>query len=212
MATAAPKRQSTSSGRSSARASASNGRISPEIRAPRRPREVQPFGHVRLQPIALSAEARIESCRLLNEILADSQVLYALYKKHHWLVAGPTFYQLHLLFDKHAEEQLELVDLIAERVQVLGGIAVGDPRHAAELTSIERAPDGAEEVTGMLDRLLNAHESVIERIRAAITAAEESEDWGTNDLLMGDVLRRHELQVWFVSAHLVDIPLAAPKG
>ena len=173
---------------------------------------VQPFGHVRLQPIALDADARIESCRLLNEILADSQVLYALYKKHHWLVAGPTFYQLHLLFDKHAEEQLELVDLIAERVQVLGGIAVGDPRHAAELTSIERAPDGAEEVTGMLDRLLNAHESVIERVRAAIKTTEESEDWGTNDLLMGDVLRRHELQVWFVSAHLVDIPLAAPKG
>ncbi len=173
---------------------------------------MQPFGHVRLQPIALDADARIESCRLLNEILADSQVLYALYKKHHWLVAGPTFYQLHLLFDKHAEEQLELVDLIAERVQVLGGIAVGDPRHAAELTSIERAPDGAEEVTGMLDRLLNAHESVIERVRAAIKTTEENEDRGTNDLLMGDVLRRHELQVWFVSAHLVDIPLAAPKG
>ena len=139
-------------------------------------------------------------------------MLYALYKKHHWLVAGPTFYQLHLLFDKHAEEQLELVDLIAERVQVLGGIAVGDPRHASELTSIERAPDGAEEVTGMLDRLLNAHESVIERVRAAIKATEENEDMGTNDLLMGDVLRRHELQVWFVSAHLVDIPLAAPKS
>lgn len=208
MATAAPKRQSTSN----LRTSATNGKLSPEIRAPRKPREVQPFGHVRLQPIALEADARIESCRLLNEILADSQVLYALYKKHHWLVAGPTFYQLHLLFDKHAEEQLELVDLIAERVQVLGGIAVGDPRHAAELTSIERAPDGAEEVTGMLDRLLNAHESVIERVRAAIKTTEESEDWGTNDLLMGDVLRRHELQVWFVSAHLVDIPLAAPKG
>jgi starvation-inducible DNA-binding protein len=201
MATAASKPQSSS-----------NGKLSPEIRAPRKPREVQPFGHVRLQPIALEADARIESCRLLNEILADSQVLYAMYKKHHWLVAGPTFYQLHLLFDKHAEEQLELVDLIAERVQVLGGIAVGDPRHAAELTSIERAPDGAEEVTGMLDRLLDAHESVIERVRAAIKVTEESEDWGTNDLLMGDVLRRHELQVWFVSAHLVDIPLAAPKS
>jgi starvation-inducible DNA-binding protein len=208
MATAAPKRPSTSSKDTSA----TNGRLSPEIRAPRKPRVVQPFGHVRLQPIALDTDARIESCRLLNEILADSQVLYALYKKHHWLVAGPTFYQLHLLFDKHAEEQLELVDLIAERVQVLGGIAVGDPRHAAELTSIERAPDGAEEVTGMLDRLLNAHESVIERVRVAIKTTEESEDWGTNDLLMGDVLRRHELQVWFVSAHLVDIPLAAPKG
>ena len=196
MATAAPKRPA----------------LSPEIRAPRKPREVQPFGHVRLQPIALDADARIESCRLLNEILADSQILYALYKKHHWLVAGPTFYQLHLLFDKHAEEQLELVDQLAERVQTLGGIAVGDPRHAAELTCIDRAPDGAEEVTGMLDRLLNAHEAVIEHVRAAIKVTEEAEDWGTNDLLMGDVLRRHELQVWFVSAHLVDVPLAAPKG
>ena len=154
----------------------------------------------------------MESCRRLNEILADSQVLYALYKKSHWLVAGPTFYQLHLLFDKHADEQLELVDLLAERVQSLGGIAVGDPRHAAELTCIERAPDGAEEVTGILDRLLAAHEAVLERIREAIPVTEDLEDWGSNDLLMGDVLRRHELQVWFVSAHLVDIPLAAPKG
>ena len=140
-------------------------------------------------------------------------MLYALYKKHHWLVAGPTFYQLHLLFDKHAEEQLELVDLIAERVQVLGGITVGDPRHAAELTSIERAPDGAEEVTGMLDRLLIAVD-VGHRAGgvAAMKATEENEDMGTNDLLMGDVLRRHELGLVEVSAHLVTIPLAAPKS
>src|SRR6476646_9097382 len=72
----------------------------------------------------------------LQEILADSMVLYSLYKKHHWLVAGPTFYQLHLLFDKHAEEQNEIIDVLAERVQSLGGIAVGDPRHAAELTTV----------------------------------------------------------------------------
>ena len=103
-------------------------------------------------PIALAADARSESCRLLNEILADSMILYALYKKHHWLVAGPTFYQLHLLFDKHAEEQTEIIDLLAERVQSLGGIAVGDPRHAAELTTIERAPDGAEDVPAMIHR------------------------------------------------------------
>ena len=201
MATKAPTRARTSS----------NGeRVSPEIRVPRNAREVQPFGHLRLAPIGLSAEARAESCQLLNGILADTTILYALYKKHHWLVAGPTFYQLHLLFDKHAEEQAELIDLLAERVQSLGGIAVGDPRHAAELTSIPRPPDGAEEVTGMLDRLLDAHESVIERVREAIERTEENGDWGTNDLLMGDVLRRHELQVWFVSSHLVDIPIVAP--
>src|SRR4029077_9333410 len=168
---------------------------------------LQEFGDLRSLPIALPTTAKASSCTLLNEILADSMILYALYKKHHWLVAGPTFYQLHLLFDKHYEEQAELVDLLAERVQSLGGIAVGDPRHAAELTTIPRPPDGAEEVARMIDRTLQAHEIVVAKARAAITATEESEDWGTNDLLMGDVLRRNELQVWFIAEHVVDVPL-----
>jgi starvation-inducible DNA-binding protein len=158
-------------------------------------------------PIALAAEARGESCQILNEILADSMILYALYKKHHWLVAGPTFYQLHLLFDKHAEEQTELIDLLAERVQSLGGIAVGDPRHAAELTTIDRPPDGAEDVPAMIHRLLDAHEIILEKVRRGIDKTEKNGDWGSNDLLMGDVLRRNELQVWFVAEHAVDIPL-----
>ena len=184
-----------------------SGRLSPEPRLAQQAPEVQRYGTLRQVPIALAAEARAESATLLNEILADTTILYAMYKKHHWLVAGPTFYQLHLLFDKHAEEQLELVDEIAERVQMLGGIAVGDPRHAAELTTIERPPDGAEPVPVMIDRLLAAHEAIIEKVRNGITTTEESEDWGTNDLLMGDVLRRHELQVWFLSEHVVDMPL-----
>jgi starvation-inducible DNA-binding protein len=180
---------------------------SPEPRLAQRGAELQRYGSLRQLPIALSAEVRMESCQLLNEILADSTILYALYKKSHWNVAGPTFYQLHLLFDKHAEEQLELVDEIAERVQMLGGISVGDPRHAAELTTIERAPDGAEEIPVLLDRLLDAHETIIEKVRAAIEKTEESKDWGTNDLLMGDVLRRHEMQGWFLAEHIVDVPL-----
>jgi starvation-inducible DNA-binding protein len=180
---------------------------SPEPRLARKGVEIQRFGTLRLLPIALSAETRQESAQLLNGILADSMVLYALYKKHHWLVAGPTFYQLHLLFDKHAEEQTELIDLLAERVQSLGGIAVGDPRHAAELTTIDRPPNGAEDVPAMIHRLLDAHEVIIEKIRRAIDKTEATKDWGTNDLLMGDALRRHELQVWFVAEHVVDVPL-----
>jgi starvation-inducible DNA-binding protein len=183
------------------------GELSPEPRLAPKSKEIQRFGSLRFLPIALAAEARTESCRLLNEILADTMILYALYKKHHWLVAGPTFYQLHLLFDKHAEEQLELVDLVAERVQSLGGIAVGDPRHAAELTTIERPPNGAEELSVMIHRLLDAHETVIEKVRRAIDKTEKSSDWGSNDLLMSEVLRRNELQVWFVAEHVVDIPL-----
>ncbi len=182
-------------------------KASPEPRLAPLGDEVQRFGALRFLPIALEADARRESCQLLNVILADSMILYALYKKHHWLVAGPTFYQLHLLFDKHAEEQAEIIDVVAERVQSLGGIAVGDPRHAAELTTIDRAPNGAESVAAMIHRLLDAHETVIEKVRDAIDRTEKLGDWGTNDLLMGDVLRPNELQVWFVAEHVVDVPL-----
>jgi starvation-inducible DNA-binding protein len=205
----APTRTTTTKAvtRSSNGTPARSGRLSPEPHLAQEAPEVQRYGTLRQVPIALAAEARAESAGLLNEILADTTILYAMYKKHHWLVAGPTFYQLHLLFDKHAAEQLELVDEIAERVQMLGGIAVGDPRHGAELTTIPRPPDGAEPVPVMIDRLLEAHEIIIEKVRAAIKATEENEDLGSNDLLMGDVLRRHELQVWFLSEHVVDMPL-----
>lgn len=185
-----------------------NGRRrSPEMKPGRLGVEVQRFGAVRLVPIALPAEARTESAQLLNMILADSMILYALYKKHHWLVRGPTFFQLHLLLDKHADEQLKLIDLLGERVQTLGGVAVGDPRLAAEITTVPRPPDGAEEVPAMLSRLLEAHEIIIEKVREAITNTAESRDDGTNDLLMSDVLRTNELQVWFVAEHLVDVPV-----
>jgi starvation-inducible DNA-binding protein len=188
-------------------ASTNGRRRSPEPRLAPLGIEVQRFGSLRLAPIALESTARSESCRLLNVILADSMILYSLYKKHHWLVMGPTFYQLHLLFDKHAEEQGEIIDLLAERVQSLGGVAVGDPRHAAELTTIDRPPNGAEDVPAMIHRLLDAHEAIIEKVRDAIDRTEKSGDWGSNDLLMGDVLRTNELQTWFIASHVVDIPL-----
>jgi starvation-inducible DNA-binding protein len=169
--------------------------------------EIQAFGTVRQLPIALSYEARMESCQVLNHVLADSIILYNLYKKHHWLVRGHTFYQLHLLLDKHAGEQLELVDMLAERVQTLGGIAVADPRHVAEITSIPRPPNGAEEVPAMLSRLLEAHELIIAEAREAAAKAAEMGDDGTNDLLVSDVLRTNELQTWFIAEHLVATPL-----
>jgi starvation-inducible DNA-binding protein len=169
--------------------------------------EVQKFGEMRLFPIALGHDARELSAQLLNYVLADSMILYSLYKKHHWLVRGPTFFQLHLLLDKHAEEQLKLIDLMAERVQTLGGVAIADPRHVAEVTTIPRPPNGAEAVPPMLSRLLEAHEIVIEKVREAIAKTAETKDDGTNDLLMSDVLRTNELQVWFIAEHLVDIPV-----
>jgi starvation-inducible DNA-binding protein len=177
--------------------------------------EIQRFGELRLFPIALGHDTRAESCQLLNRILADSIILYNLYKKHHWLMRGPTFYQLHLLLDKHAGEQLELIDEMGERIQTLGGVAVADPRHVAEITTVPRPPNGVEEVPAMLSRLLEAHQIIIEKVREAITRTMDTRDDGTNDLLMSDVLRTNELQVWFIAEHLVDIPLVradAPGG
>jgi starvation-inducible DNA-binding protein len=134
-------------------------------------------------------------------------ILYSLYKKHHWQMRGPTFEQLHLLLDKHAGEQLDLIDMLAERVQMLGGVAIADPRYVAEVTTIERAPDGVEEVPVMLGPLLSVHEAIITEVRDAIEQTAQNGDGGSNDLLIGDVLRTHERQVWFLAEHLVDTPL-----
>ncbi|MFI7417249.1 Dps family protein [Nonomuraea sp. NPDC049684] len=169
--------------------------------------EIQEYGTVRMFPLGLSRDAREYSCQRLNQILADTQILYSLYKKHHWLMRGPTFYQLHLLLDKHASEQIALVDEMAERVQTLGGVAVGDPRHVAEITVIPRPPNGCEEVPAMLSRLIEAHETILVAAHDAAARAQEMGDDGTNDLLVSDVIRTNELQTWFLIEHLVDTPL-----
>ena len=169
--------------------------------------EIQPFGHLVRMPIALSEETCKESVENLNQLLADTITLRDLYKKHHWQVAGPTFYQLHLLFDKHYDEQAELVDKIAERVQLLGGVSVAMAHDVAETTLIPRAPKGREEAPVQISRLLHAHEIVLKEARAMARRAAEGGDDGTNDLLVSDVIRRNELQVWFVAEHVVDVPL-----
>ncbi|PZG19054.1 DNA starvation/stationary phase protection protein [Micromonospora craterilacus] len=172
-------------------------------------REIQAFGTVRQLPVALSYDTRMYSCERLNRVLADTRILHSLYKKHHWLMRGPTFYQLHLLLDKHADEQLELVDMVAERIQTLGGIAVGDPRHVAELTRVPRPPDGAEEVPAMLSRLLEAHETILTDAHDAAARVVEMGDDGSNDMLVSNIIRTNELQTWFIAEHLVDTPIVS---
>ena len=169
--------------------------------------EIQKFGSVRQFGLGLSYEARVYSCKRLNQILADTQILYALYKKHHWMMRGMTFYQLHLLLDKHAGEQNELIDETAERIQTLGGIAVGDPRHGAELSRIPRAPNGCEEVPAMLSRLLEAIELILIDAHDAASKVSKLGDDGTNDLIVSNIIRTNELQAWFLAEHLVDTPL-----
>lgn len=170
-------------------------------------KEIQSYGSITRMPIALEQDVCRRSAEALNQILADTMTLRDLYKKHHWQVAGHTFYQLHLLFDKHYEEQDELIDEIAERIQLLGGISLAMAADVAETTRIPRPPRGREEVPVQISRLLEAHEIVIREVRKAAKQADDDEDQGTNDLLVSSVLRTNELEVWFVSEHLVDVPL-----
>ena len=182
-------------------------RARPKLSNPKR--EFQPYGHIAPRPLALSAKVCEKSAENLNQILADTMVLRDLYKKSHWQVAGPTFYQLHLLFDKHFEEQVELVDLLAERVQMLGGVTIAMAPDVAEATNIPRAPIGSETVPDQITRLLRAHEVILKEAHTMARQAQEDGDDGTNDLLVSDVIRGNEKQVWFVSQHLVSMPLQA---
>ena len=170
-------------------------------------KETQAFGTIVRLPIALGGSVCADSVKDLNHVLADTMTLRDLYKKHHWQVAGPTFYQLHLLFDKHYEEQNKLIDDIAERIQLLGGVSIAMAADVAEITLIPRPPRGREAAPGQLSRLLEAHEIVIREVRQAARAAADHGDDGTNDLLVSSVLRTNELQVWFLAEHLVDVPV-----
>ena len=170
-------------------------------------REIQPFGKIAKLPIGLDERVCATSADNLNQLLADTMTLRDMYKKHHWQVAGSTFYQLHLLFDKHHGEQDELVDEIAERIQILGGISVAMAADVAETTLIQRPPRGREEVPVQISRLLEAHETILREARTMAKQASDQGDDGTNDLLVSDVIRTNELQVWFLAEHLVDVPL-----
>lgn len=182
--------------------------LNAQPRIHQRAAEIQAYGTVsHALPLELEEPVRLQMTEQLNQLLADTITLRDLYKKSHWQVAGPTFYQLHLLFDKHFEEQVEIVDTIAERIQLLGGISLAMAHDIAETTRIERPPRGREEVPVQISRLLDAHQVIIGECRELADRADEMGDQGTNDMVVSDVLRANELQVWFLSEHLVEMPL-----
>ena len=185
---------------------------SAQPRLHQRAAELQSYGTVsHALPLELEEPVRLEMTEQLNQLLADTLTLRDLYKKSHWQVAGPTFYQLHLLYDKHHGEQDELVDSIAERIQLLGGVSIAMAADVAETTQIERPPRGREEVPVQLSRLLDAHQVIIRAARTLARRASALGDDGTNDLIVSEVLRTNELQVWFLSEHLVNVPLVEAR-
>jgi len=186
--------------------------LSAQPRLHQRAAEIQAYGTVsHALPLELEEPVRLELTEQLNQLLADTMTLRDLYKKSHWQVAGPTFYQLHLLYDKHHGEQDELVDSIAERIQILGGVSIAMAPDVAETAQIERPPRGREEVPVQLSRLIDAHQVVIREARTLARRASAIGDDGTNDLVVSEVLRTNELQVWFLSEHLVNVPLVEAK-
>ncbi len=193
--------------------SSNQAKISAQPRLHQSAPEIQKYGTVsQMPPLELEESVRLEMTERLNQLLADTITLRDLYKKSHWQVAGPTFYQLHLLYDKHFEEQAELVDAIAERIQILGGISLAMAADVAETTQIPRPPRGREEVPVQLSRLLDAHQIIIGDCRELARRASRSGDEGTNDLVVSEVLRGNEMQVWFLSEHLVNVPLVEAEG
>ena len=189
-----------------------NGGITAQPHFNQRAAEIQKYGTVsHALPLELEEPVRLEMTEHLNQLLADTMTLRDLYKKSHWQVAGPTFYQLHLLFDKHYGEQSELVDTIAERIQLLGGVSLAMAADIAETTRIARPPRGREEVPVQLSRLLEAHKIIIGECRELAERSDKLGDDGTNDLAVSDALRLNELQVWFLSEHLVNMPLVTAE-
>ncbi len=175
-------------------------------------KEIQKFGTViEDMPHVLDANTRKKMVDSLNVLLADTISLRDMYKKHHWQVSGPTFYQLHLLFDKHYDEQGDIADGIGERIQLLGGISVAMGGDVAKLTEIPPPPMGREEVPVQISRLLEAHKIIMKKCGEIIKASDDADDWGTNDLVMSDVLRPNEVQSWFIGQHLVEMPLILNK-
>lgn len=171
-------------------------------------REIQKYGTVISDlPIAIEEDVRLEITKRLNILLADTASLRDLYKKSHWQVSGPTFYQLHLLFDKHFSEQVELVDLLAERIQMLGGVSIAMAHDIAETTRLPRPSKGREEVPVIISRLLEAHKIILEDAHKLAKKAADLGDDGTNDIVVSNIIRTNEMQVWFVSEHLVEMPL-----
>jgi len=163
---------------------------------------IQEFGSLAPVRLGLSQEVRHQSVAGLNRLLAHTLAVRDLYKKSHWQTSGPTFYELHLLFDKHHGEQEILMDALAERIQALGGVARALANDVVEETRLARAPSGVESPVNQLRRLLDAHEFILLEARPLARDAANAGDDGTNDIMVSQVVRQNEQQSWFILRHL----------
>jgi starvation-inducible DNA-binding protein len=177
---------------------------------PERANVMQDFGSLTPVRLGLPEQARHQSVSALNRLLAHTMAIRDLYKKSHWQTSGTSFYELHLLFDKHYAEQEEMMDALAERVQTLGGVARALARDVVEESRIARGPSGVETPIDQLRRLVDAHEFILTEGRPLSREATDRGDEGTNDLIVSSIVRGNELQSWFVLRHLAAHEGCAP--
>jgi starvation-inducible DNA-binding protein len=140
----------------------------------------------------------------LNQLLADTITLCDMYKKHHWRVSGPAYYPMYLLLDRHFAGQFELVDQLVERIKVLGGVASAMAREVVANTHIPAFPNGREDPTAEISRLLHAHEIILEESRAMAREASARGDDDTAKLIITNVIRTNDLQVMFLHVYLAQ--------
>lgn len=151
--------------------------------------------------MSLPADVRVKVIDILNQQLADTSDLYTQTKQAHWNVKGKDFQQLHELFDMLAAEVLLYVDMIAERVTALGGVAKGTARMAAKNSRLPEfnvdTPDGMDAVEMIADRFAECGATT----REAIDATDDLGDMGTSDLFT-EVVRSIDKSLYFLEAHL----------
>lgn len=151
--------------------------------------------------IALPETARLQTIQLLNASLATALDLKTQVKQAHWNVAGPQFYQLHLLFDKIADDVEEAVDLIAERVVQLGGTALGTARIAAQSSILGEYPHHATEGKQHVEALAERLGIFGNHVREAIAKTAELGDATTSDIYT-EISRAADKNLWMLEAHL----------
>jgi starvation-inducible DNA-binding protein len=134
----------------------------------------------------------------LKKVLADSYTLYLQTHNFHWNVTGPSFRELHLMFEEHYTELATAVDDIAERIRTLDVPAPGTYKEFARLSAIEEV-DGVPEARAMVDMLTKGHEQVVKTCRDVLKVAQEAEDESTA-ALVSDRMRIHEKTAWMLRA------------
>lgn len=144
-------------------------------------------------PLGLEMDKAHQVVQALNSDLSSEYVLYHQYKKHHWLVEGAEFWQIHKLLDDHAGQTLKYADMLAERITALSGVPVSGPTAQERAAYIEHEPEGLYDLREMLENDLRGGQAIVLRLREHIDLARRVGDYGTEHLLHETLLGQEEL-------------------